>query len=206
VAKIASDQDKPNGLTKVKQDEVQEFMYSLELREIHGIGSKTVEKLETIGVNSVKELAEAETAKLVEKFGENQGLKLKRKAQGKSNSKVKPQNQKQITRITTLGENTSIPNYIKKYFPKLAEEILTKAEEKQVGFKKISLIVIDDEIEMHTRSTTLKNHVQDHEIIIEEGEKLLDNFLEDFPGQVRRIGLRIGDLKEFKEQSSLGDF
>jgi len=206
VAKIASDREKPEGLTTVREDEVEDFMYGLELGEIHGIGDRTVERLEELDINSVEELAEAENALLVEEFGEKQGLKLKEKAEGKDSSSVKPQEQKQITRITTLGENSSIPKYIKKYFPELAEEIMEKAEEKGVGFRKVSLIVIDDEIQMHTRSTTLKSHVQDQKEIIENGEALLEEFLEDFSGQVRRIGLRIADLKEFEDQSNLTEF
>jgi DNA polymerase IV (DinB-like DNA polymerase) len=206
VAKIASDREKPEGLTVVRQDEVKEFMYGLEIDDIHGIGDITRDKLENLGINSVGDLAEAETALLVEEFGENFGLTLKEKAQGKDSSEVKPKEQKQITRITTLGENSSIPSYIEKYFPDLAEEIIEKAGQKGKGFRKVSLIVIDDQIQMHTRSTTLKSHVQDREIIVEEGEGLLEEFLEDFSGQVRRVGLRIGDLKEMEDQSSLGDF
>ena len=206
VAKIASDRDKPEGLTVVRDKEVDKFMKNLELGEIHGIGGKTVEKLENLGINSVEELMEAETALLVEEFGENQGIKLKEKAEGRDSSEVSPQEQKQITRITTLGENSSIPNYIEKFFPSLAEEILEKAEEKGVGFRKVALIVVDDEIEMHTRSTTLKSHVQNRREIIENGKMLLEEFLKEFSGQVRRVGLRIGDLKEFEDQSSLGDF
>lgn len=206
VAKIASDQEKPEGLTVVREDEVQEFMYNLEIDDIHGIGDVTKKELEALSIDSVKELAEAETALLVEEFGENFGPTLKEKAQGKDSSEVKPQEQKQITRITTLGENSSIPNYIEKYFPNLASEIIEKAEEKEVGFRKVSLIVIDDEIQMHTRSKTLKSYVQSEKQIIENGEKLLEDFLDNFPGQIRRIGLRIGDLKEIGDQKKLEEF
>jgi len=46
VAKVASDREKPDGLTVVAPDEVEEFMHGLELEDIHGIGPKTIEKLE----------------------------------------------------------------------------------------------------------------------------------------------------------------
>jgi DNA polymerase IV (DinB-like DNA polymerase) len=206
VAKIASDREKPEGLTVVREDEVESFMQDLELEEIHGIGDRTVEKLENLGIDSVADLAEADESVLVREFGENLGLKLKQKAQGKDSSEVGEEKQKQITRITTLSENSDRASYIEKYFPDLADEIMEKVEEKEVGFRKVSLIVIDTEIQMHTRTTTLKSHVQDREEIIENGEKLLKDFLEEFDGEVRRIGLRVLDLKEVGSQRSVDEF
>jgi DNA polymerase IV (DinB-like DNA polymerase) len=206
VAKIASDREKPEGLTVVREDEVEEFMQSLELGDIHGIGDRTVEKLKDLGISSVGELAEAEDSLLIREFGENLGVKLKKKAQGRDDSKVEDQDQKQITRITTLGENSGRASYIEKYFPDLADEIMEKAREKDVGFRKVSLIVIDSEIEMYTRTTTLKSHVQDSDVIVEEGEKLLESFLEVSEAGIRRIGLRVSDLREFGDQKRLGEF
>ncbi|MFB6158731.1 MAG: DNA polymerase IV [Candidatus Nanohalobium sp.] len=206
VAKIASDREKPEGLTVVRPEEVEEFMHNLERGDIHGIGDKTVGKLEDLGINSVEDLAETDESLLVREFGEKQGVKLKRKAQGKDDSEVEEKDQKQITRITTLAENSSRASYIEKYFPGLAEEIIEKAEEKGVGFRKASLVVIDTEIEMYTRTTTLKSYVQNEEAVIRRGEKLLEQFLKDFEGEVRRIGLRVKDLKETEGQSRLDDF
>jgi DNA polymerase IV (DinB-like DNA polymerase) len=206
VAKIASDREKPEGLTAVKEEEIEDFMQSLELGEIHGIGGKTIEKLDELGIDSVKKLAEADEQLLSRELGENQGLKLKKKAQGKSSSEVKASEQKQITRITTLKENSDRASYIDKYFPELADEIMEKVAAKGIAFRKISQIAIDADIEMQTRSTTLKSHVQEKEKILEEGEKLLKKFLTDFDGEVRRIGLRVSDLKEFERQKNLGQF
>mgnify|MGYP006285159247 FL=1 len=159
VAKIASDRDKPEGITVVKNDEVEKFMQSLQLRDIHGIGDKTIKKLENLDIDSVKELSEADESVLIREFGENLGLKLKQKAQGKDDSKVNNQNQKQITRITTLSENSKRASYIEKYFPSLADEIMEKVEEQEVSFRKVSMIAIDTEIQMHTRTNNLKGHV-----------------------------------------------
>ncbi len=206
VAKMASDKEKPSGLTAVTEEEVKDFMESLELEDIHGIGAKTVEKLEELGIGSVEDLAEADEQVLIMEFGDKLGLKLKRKAQGKDDSIVEGRDQKQVTRITTLKENSRRASYIEKYFSELAENLVEQLEQKEVGFGKVSLIVIDTEIQTHTRTTTLKSHVQDREKIIEKGEKLLETFLENFDGEVRRVGLRVLDLKEFGDQSSLKEF
>lgn len=206
VSKIASDREKPDGLTVVREEKVKEFMEGLELGDIHGIGDKTVDKLEKLSIDSVSELAETDESVLVREFGENLGLKLKQKAQGKDDSEVQEQNQKQITRITTLSENSSRASYIEKYFPSLADEIMENVEEKDVIFRKISVIIIDTEIQMHTRTTTLKSHVQNREAITENCEELFEEFLEEFDGEIRRVGLRVLDLKEFSDQKDLSEF
>jgi len=206
VAKIASDRDKPEGITIVIPDEVEDFMRGLEVEDIHGIGEKTAEKLEKIGLSSVKELSEADPAKLVREFGEKQGLKLREKARGEDDSEVKETLQKQVTRITTLEENSRDMNYVKNVFPELASDIIERLEEKDMDFGSVSLIVIDTDIQMATRSTTVKSHVRDREVLIEEGEDLLEDFLNESDNVIRRVGLRASDLKKRRGQKSMEAF
>lgn len=206
VAKIASDREKPEGLTKVTPEEVQEFMYGLEISDIHGIGEKTEEKLGELGIESVEELAEADPALLVREFGKIQGLKLRDKAEGEDDSEVEESQQKQVTRITTLEENSRNFNKIKQVFPELASEIIKVLEEENMDYGSVSLVVIDTHIEMHTRSTSLKTRIRDRETIIEKGEELLEDFLNESDSTVRRIGLRASDLKKRKGQKSVQKF
>lgn len=206
VAKIASDREKPEGLTAVRPKEVEKFMQSLEIGDIHGIGEKTVEKLEKLGIESVKDLSEADPALLVREFGEKQGLKLREKARGEDDSEVSESRQKQVTRITTLEENSRSFNQIKKIFPSLASDIIDALEEENMDFISVSIIVIDTDIEMRTRSKSLKAHIRDSETLVEEGEKLLEDFLDNSESVVRRVGLRASDLKKRKGQKSVEKF
>lgn len=206
VAKIASDQDKPEGVTIVREDEVRKFMNGLDIDDIHGIGGKTREDLENLGIETVKELSESDPSLLVREFGENQGLGLRKKARGEDDSSVEESMQKQITRITTLDQNSRSFNHVRKVFPKLASDIIDKLEAMDVDFGSVVLIAIDTDIEMHTRSTSLKTRVRDQEMIVEKGETLLEDFLDKFDGRIRRVGLRVSDLKERKGQKSFTDF
>ena len=206
VAKIASDQEKPEGLTVVRPEKVTDFMNNLEMDEIHGIGSKTAEKLENLGINSVKELSETEPALLIREFGEKQGLKLLKKSKGEDNSEVSESMQKQITRITTLEQNTRGFKNISSVFEELSEDIIHVLNEKDMDFGSVKLIVIDTDIEMHTRSTSLKAHVRSQEKILEGGKTLLKDFLEEESVVVRRVGLRVSDLKKRGGQKSMQDF
>ena len=206
VGKRVSDREKPEGLTTVLPEEVDDFMQGLELEDIHGIGGKTVEKLEDLGINSVEELAKADRRKLVEKFGENLGMKIQDKARGIDDEPVKEKMQKQITRITTLDQNSRSANHIKTYFPDLADEIFEQLEEKDLRFGQVVLVVIDTDIQMHTRSRKLKARIKDKEKLVEEEEALLEDFLDEFEGEVRRIGLRVSDLEEDSSQKKLESF
>ncbi len=206
VAKIASDQDKPEGITLVEPDEVREFMETLEIGDIHGIGDKTVQKLGEMGIDSVKELADSEASALVREFGEKQGLDLQKKAKGIDESEVEDSMQKQVTRITTLDQNSRSFNHIRKVFTELATDLEQKTEDLDVDFQSVVLIAIDTDMQMHTRANSLKTPVRDQQIIIDEGEQLLEDFLEEFDGMIRRVGLRVKNLKERKGQKSFTDF
>lgn len=206
VAKIASDQNKPEGITVVRETEVREFMNGLDITDIHGIGAKTCENLENLGIETVEELADAEPSLLVREFGENQGVDLRKKAKGEDDSSVEESMQKQITRITTLDQNSRSFNHVRKAFPKLASDIIDKLENMDVDFGSVVLIAIDTDLEMYTRSKSLKTRVRDRKRVIENGESLLEEFLDEFDGRIRRVGLRVSDLKERKGQKSFTEF
>ncbi|MCH2176746.1 MAG: DNA polymerase IV [Lentisphaeria bacterium] len=69
LAKIASDWQKPNGLFVITPDQVAEFIINLPIRKIWGVGRKTAEKMERLGIFTCKDLQAWEQQKLIQKFG-----------------------------------------------------------------------------------------------------------------------------------------
>jgi DNA polymerase-4 len=69
VAKIASDQDKPDGLTVVKPHRVLEFLSPLSVRRLHGVGPATEKALNALGITTVDELRRSGVEKLGRRFG-----------------------------------------------------------------------------------------------------------------------------------------
>ena len=206
IAKIASDRDKPCGLTVVSNSEVKGFMYSLELEDVHGIGKKTVERLKELGIRSVKDLANADIKTLKEKFGDNLGPKLISKARGEGSTVVREKEQKQISRLTTLKENSLDYDYIEDYLEKLAQDLSEKLRKKEKAALSIILIGIDKNLETRTLSKSLDSSVNSKEAILELGKDLLRKYLKENYVEVRRIGLRVSNLEENRGQKSLGDF
>jgi len=69
IAKIASDFDKPDGLTVVKPHRIQDFLDPLPVRRLHGVGPATEKALETLGARTVAELRELSLERLERRFG-----------------------------------------------------------------------------------------------------------------------------------------
>lgn len=89
LAKLASDWRKPDGLFVIQPEEVDRFLLSLPVGRLPGVGKVTGERLEKLGVNTVKELQDVEIAVLENNFG-RYGVRLYELARGIDNSLVVP--------------------------------------------------------------------------------------------------------------------
>ncbi len=87
LAKIASDWNKPNGQFVLTPDEVQGFVERLPVNKIHGVGKKTAEKFQRMGIDTCKELREIDLLTLSKTFG-SFGQRLYELARGIDNRKV----------------------------------------------------------------------------------------------------------------------
>src|SRR5438132_6897985 len=76
LAKIASELDKPDGVTLLRDDDVAQRIWPLPVRKINGVGPKSNARLEALGIGTIGELAQADRAWLIEKFGANHGAWL----------------------------------------------------------------------------------------------------------------------------------
>ena len=89
IAKLASDFQKPAGLTVVLPEEAQEFLKKLPIAKFHGVGKKSVERLHDMDIYTGADLLKISEITLIDRFGRF-GFDLFRKARGISNSPVKP--------------------------------------------------------------------------------------------------------------------
>ncbi|NVD96506.1 DNA polymerase IV [Massilia sp. BJB1822] len=103
LAKICSDLEKPNGLTIVSHEDVPARIWPLPVRKINGIGPKATERLATLGIETVAQLAAAEAHLLQEHFGLNYAEWLRRVAHGLDERPVVTSSEpKTISRETTF--------------------------------------------------------------------------------------------------------
>lgn len=205
LAKLASEEDKPDGLRIVEKDEKKQFLQDKEVRDLHGVGSKTEEALEDIGVETVEGLREINNSTLAEKLGREKTASLKRKAVGKGSKSLETDSQKQISKIKTMERNSRNRRYMMKEVGVLADKLDQRINSKQKAFRRVTLIAIDTELNQYTRSSKIDT-AESRQRILAEADELLEKLLEQKESQFRRIGLRVSDLVDRKRQKTLQSF
>jgi len=191
VAKLATENAKPNGLKIIKPEEVENFLDPLDIDDLPGIGPKTAEKLRKIGINKIFELKKLSKEKLKEMFG-RVGEIFWQRARGIDEEEVNPKEIiKSIGRQLTFEKDTRNPKLIFETFEKLIKEVYDELKENNFSFKTITVICRFQDFETHTKSKTLKTIVQDLEILKKGAKKLLLKFFLENKKLIRLIGLRV---------------
>lgn len=133
VAKVASDFEKPEGFTVVLPGQEADFLAPMPTRAIHGIGPKTAEKLNTLGIETCAQLAEADITLLVRNF-KNQAESLKRRAQGIDNRKVASERgqSKSISQEWTFSQDVSDAEMLKERLQKMCGTVAKSVQKKKL--------------------------------------------------------------------------
>jgi len=210
VSKMAGKRRKPDGLTIVRSEEVTDFLKDLPVGKLHGVGGKTEEELNSLGIKTATDIATYGLAGLEKDFGKNKAKLLHDKALGIDDSPVEQKDRQQLSRIATLKEDTDDADKIYKKISELCSD-LNKKLQNRITFRTISLITIDAHLQTHTRSETMPE-ADDACSVLPSYRKLIDRFLSENPGKMlRRVGIRVSglsykDVKGLKEQKSLFDY
>ncbi|MFZ2455421.1 MAG: DNA polymerase IV [Candidatus Altiarchaeia archaeon] len=210
VSKMAGKRNKPDGLTVVKPGEVVSFLKDLPAGKLHGVGEKTAEELNFLGVKTAADMTAYGLAGLEKEFGKNKAKLLRDKALGIDDSPVEQKEKQQLSRIATLKEDTDDPGTVYKRISELCAD-LNKKMQNRITFRTVSLITIDSHLQTQTRSETIPGGT-DACSVLPSYRALIDRFFSKNPGKMlRRVGIRVSNLshkevKDRKEQKSLFDF
>ena len=207
VAKIASDYKKPDGLTVVKHEEVLQFLSPIKITDLIGVGKKTGERLNELGVKTIGDLSKLPADELIREFGKAKGIWLKQASQGIDDSPVEEhEGTGQIGRIITLKENTKELKIVLDAVDQLSEDVYKKLQTRNLGFRSISFIAISSDFKTHTKSQTLGVFAKDPGMIKAIVHELVKIFFAEHPVALRRIGIRVANLVEEKGQKTLREF
>ncbi len=205
VSKIATDMNKPDGLTIVEPAKVKEFLGPLPVERIPGIGKVTYKILfDSFGIKTISDLANSPIEPLKEKFGRS-AIWFHDIAEGKDESEV-TNNWEPISESgeTTFDEDVQNYEIVAKVMKEVAVDVHKRVIQDGYLFRNIGIKIRFTGFETHTRSRTLVAPTDSLEIILRESEKLLSEF-QSSGKSVRLIGVRLSsfELKKTLGQSTL---
>ncbi|WP_078545887.1 DNA polymerase IV [Litchfieldia alkalitelluris] len=196
LAKMASDMKKPMGITILRKRDVEHILWPLSVGQMHGVGSKTAEKLNGIAIHSIGDLANGNEVQLKTLLGIN-GERLKQRANGIDPRPVDPDS---ISDFKSIGNSTTLPrdstdlNEIYEVIKRLADSVASRIKRKNMLTSNVQLTIRYSDRQTVTRSRKLNNPIESEEDIYRKALYLWKQHWNEEP--VRLIGVTAQDLVE----------
>lgn len=205
VAKIASDIDKPDGLTVVPPDQVREFLDPLPIKKMWGVGKVTQEALARLNVLTFEDLSRVPVKVLEQKFGK-QGLKMHQLSLGIDKREVIPDHYvKSIGHEETFSQDIVDMDATKKELLSLASRVAYRVRRERVTGRTITLKVKYSDFVQITRSTTLPKFTDDGPEVYSTVCRLLEK-TEVGKRPVRLLGISLSQLSHLHSETQLDLF
>lgn len=205
VAKIASDHEKPDGLTVVSPGDVVSFLGPIPLRKVMGVGPKTAEKLKEMGLESIGDVQALPRQDLVESLGAF-GEYLHDVAFGRdADEVVEPSGPPEsIGTETTFEHDRASFEELWPVVEEMARALHDQLRDENLAYRTATLKVRYSNFETHTRARSLRIHTAELEPLLILGQALLKDVTAP-ERRIRLIGLRLSNLRDRKEpQATLG--
>jgi DNA polymerase IV (DinB-like DNA polymerase) len=208
VAKMAADSQKPDGLTVVRPEQVESFLSPLLVSRLIGVGAKTREKMQSLGVGTVGELAVYDVHKLIAVFGKTLGAYFHNVALGIDDKPVQERREAEsIGRISTLKANTRDLNVVLEKADKLCEEVHATLVQRGFGFKSVGIVTVLMDMSIHSRSETLEIPTNDLDVLKKTVRTLFERFLDESRLEIRRVGVKASNfVKKERKQRQITSF
>lgn len=205
VAKMASEEDKPDGLTVIPAEEVQGFLEDKPVGRLHGVGESTEEKLLEMGIERCADIREANSSLLVGELGKNRAASLKAKARGEGSRDLESDERKQMSKIVTMERNSTDFGYVSKELSRACQQLVRRLEKEKKAFSRVGVVAIDAGLETYRRSRKVKTAPPGPKLF-GEAERLLEEMMSEHKIEVRRVGVRASGLVDRDTQTALTSF
>jgi DNA polymerase-4 len=196
LAKIASELDKPDGLTMITEADVERRIWPLPAARINGIGPKTTPKLEALGIHTIGELAAADPMLLIRHFGKSYGAWMHEAANGRDERQVETWGEpKSISRETTFERDLSATrdrDELSRIFTELCEDVASDLARKGYVGRTIGIKLRYDDFRTVTRDHTLDAPTADARAIRRAAGECLKRV--PLERRLRLLGVRVGSL------------
>jgi len=193
VAKVGSDEGKPDGILLIPNGTERDFFRPLAIRKLPGVGPRTAETLESLGIMTIGHLGDLPTPTLLTVFGPA-GYSLQRAARGISISEVVTESTpKSVGRETTFERDLLDWDRIVRILIYLTERTAYALREKQMEARCVTLKVRYSDFETHTFSETLREPTCVDTEIFTTLERLIPK-AQERRARVRLIGVSLSSL------------
>lgn len=196
LAKIASDLDKPDGITLIGPGDLETRIWPLPVGRINGIGPKAQARLGEMGIPTIGELARTPLPLLAERFSERYARWLLEAAHGRDDRPVVVESQpKSVSRETTFERDLHVRrdrDALAQVLDALCERVAGDLARKQVRGRTIGVKVRFDDFRIVTRDLTLPRGVADAPAIREAAGLSLQRI--PMERRIRLLGVRVGGL------------
>ncbi|GEK91461.1 DNA polymerase IV [Alkalibacterium kapii] len=192
LAKIASDFNKPNGITVIPPDKAHDFLMKLPIEKYHGVGEKSVEKMHGIGIYTGQDLYSKDELELVEHFGK-MGHSLYRKVRGIDNSEVKNNREpKSVGKESTFSHNLVSENEVIGALRELSVKVMKNLNKKQKHGKTVVLKIRYEDFQTYTRRRTFPDFIDSEEMLFQIAVSIWEEESQDL--SIRLLGITVTGL------------
>ena len=203
VAKMASEFNKPNGISIVHEGDVPAMVWPLPCRKINGIGPKASEKLTGLGIHTIGELAAADPQWLIAHFGKAYGAWMYEAAHGRDDRPVVTESEPvSMSRETTFDRDLHAVHdraELGEVFTRLCEQVAADLQRKGYVGRTIGVKLRYDDFKIATRDTSLAQPTADAARIRQAAGQSLKRAPLD--KRLRLLGVRVGALSKLGENS-----
>lgn len=195
LAKIASDLNKPDGLTIINETDIEKIIWPLAVRKLWGVGPKTEAYLKSININTIGELAVMPLEKLTGHFGPSYGNYLYEASKGIDESPlVTHWEPKSSSRETTFQRDTNDWQTIAKTLAGLTKEVSEDLKRSGYLGRTVTIKIRFEDFKTYTRAKTMTEFTDSNEVIRKAAFEALSRI--KLEKKVRLIGVRVSGLKK----------
>lgn len=207
ISKIASNFQKPDGLTIVSPERVEIFLDQLKIRAIPGIGGKTEKIFSEMNLETIQDLMELDVFTLNNKFGRKSGTYIYNAVRGIDNEPVKEKEGRiQYSKIMTLKKDSKDPQFLLENIRELCKEVHAVVRKNNQMFKSVGIHFVQSDLSNKSKSKMIRNPTTSLEELQKNVEQLLTDALENQTITIRRMGVKVAELSEVQGQSDITNY
>ncbi|MGH8201848.1 MAG: DNA polymerase IV [Steroidobacteraceae bacterium] len=195
VAKIASDLDKPDGLTVVPENRIRAVLDPLSIRRLPGLGRKLGERVEAAGLRTLGELRTATDAVLWPLFGRDTA-RMRERAAGMDDRPVQPDlEEKSLSAEDTFAQDLADPRRLDAHLSRLADLASERLRSRGLMTGRIGVKIRRHDFTTFTRQRAIAPPTQDSRTVRNVARELLSRWLAEHAGaKLRLLGVVLTDL------------